>query len=64
MVEVVGQDESAAKFVTHSNCGARLKYFPKDIVLLWSGKDYGGGSDGAKGFNCPQCGENVIIERW
>lgn len=64
MVKVVGQSDKAAKEVTHSNCGAILEYFPRDVVLLWSGKDYSGGADGAKGFKCPQCGQDVIIERW
>ena len=45
-------------------CGATLEYVPNDVILLWSGKDYSAGSDGAKGFKCPKCNENVIIKRW
>jgi hypothetical protein len=45
-------------------CGATLEYVPNDVILLWSGKDYSGGSDGAKGFKCPKCGKDVITERW
>lgn len=64
MVEVIGQDNEVLQKVTHKNCGAVLQYRPSEIVTLWSGKDYSDGSDGAKGFKCPQCGEDVILERW
>lgn len=64
MVKYIGQDESAAMRVTHKECGAILEYYPRDVVTLWSGTDYGGGSDVGKGFKCPHCGENVIIKRW
>ena len=64
MVKVVGQDNNAAKRITHSKCGAVLDYFPNDVRNLWSGKDYSGGSDGADGFTCPQCGQDVIVRRW
>lgn len=57
-------DPSVAKQVVCRSCGVKLEYVPKDVVTLWSGKDYGGGSDGAKGFKCPKCNENVITERW
>lgn len=61
---VVGTDEGAVKKITHKNCAAVIEYTPSDVRLLWSGKDYSGGSAGAKGFTCPHCGENVITERW
>ena len=64
MVEVIGQDDQVFKKCTCRNCGAMLQYRPSEIRILWSGTDYGGGPDGAKGFNCPQCGERVILERW
>ena len=44
--------------------GVTLEYVPNDVRTLWSGTDYGGGPDGAKGFDCPDCGERVIVERW
>lgn len=46
------------------NCGVTLEYVPNDVILLWSGIDYSGGSDGAKGFKCPKCKKDIIIERW
>ena len=64
MAKVVGRDDSAVKRITHRNCAAMLEYTPSEIRVLWSGTDYSGGSDGAKGFTCPQCGEDVIVERW
>jgi hypothetical protein len=64
MVEIIGRDESAFKELTHKACGTKLRYVPNDVVNLWSGKDYSGGSDGANGFKCPACGKDVIIERW
>lgn len=64
MPKVVGRDDAAVKRITHPNCAAIIEYVPKDVVVLWSGTDYGGGPDGAKGFPCPNCGADVIIERW
>jgi len=55
---------AVAKQVVCLHCGAALEYVPKDVVLLWSGTDYSGGPDGARGFKCPKCNENVVIERW
>lgn len=31
MVEVIGQDESVAKLCSCRNCGARLRYYKKDV---------------------------------
>ena len=64
MVEVIGQDPGAGKRITHRNCGAIIRYFPKDLRILYSGTDYGGGPDGAEGFTCPQCGKDVIVRSW
>lgn len=64
MPKVVGQDQGVYKHITCRNCGAINEYLPKDVRLLWSGTDYGGGSDGAKGFNCAQCGNQIHTERW
>lgn len=53
-----------AKKVVCANCSAELEYLPEDVRTLWSGTDIGGGPDGAKGFTCPNCGKDVILERW
>jgi transcription elongation factor Elf1 len=57
-------DPKVVKRISCGCCGVRLEYVPNDVILLWSGKDYSGGSDGAKGFKCPKCGKDVITERW
>jgi hypothetical protein len=57
-------DPSVAKKIACSNCGATIQYVPNDIRTLWSGTDYGGGPDGAKGFACPNCSKNIVTERW
>jgi len=64
MPVVIGKDESVSKVITCKNCGSVLKYYPSEVRTLWSGTDYGGGPDGAKGFNCPGCGQKVITESW
>lgn len=64
MPEVIGQDDSVLKTIVHRACGAKIRYKEHEVRTLWEGKDYGGGPDGAKGFTCPQCGHNVIVERW
>ncbi len=64
MVTVVGRDESKIKRATCSSCASILEYYPSEIVTLWSGYDYSGGSDGAAGFKCPCCGADIILERW
>lgn len=64
MIKIVGQDNSVVSRVTCRNCGAVNEYTPSKVKLLWEGKDYSGGSDGAKGFHCASCGERVITESW
>lgn len=64
MPKVVGIDQSVVKRATCRHCGAINEYLPNEVIVLWSGRDYSGGSDGAKGFKCANCTENVIIERW
>lgn len=64
MPKVVGFNNYVFKQCTCRECGAVNEYVPNDVRILWSGKDYSGGSDGAKGFNCANCGKEVIVERW
>lgn len=64
MVKIVGKDQSVVKQITCRNCASILEYRPIEVKTLWEGTDYGGGPDGAKGFKCPSCGENVITQRW
>ena len=64
MPNVVGHDPSVMKRVTCHHCGAINEYAPQEVRVLWSGTDYSGGPDGAKGFVCAACGKEVITERW
>lgn len=64
MPRVINQDPAVLKRATCYSCGAVNEYAPREVRVLWSGKDYGGGPDGAKGFDCAGCGNHVILERW
>lgn len=64
MPKVVGHDETIAKKISCRSCGAVNEYFPNEVRELWRGVDYGGSPDGAKGFNCANCHEAIITERW
>ena len=64
MARVVGRDDSAVKRITHKKCAAIVEYTQNEVRTLWSGTDYGGGPDGARGFTCPNCGDDIILERW
>lgn len=64
MPVVVGQDESVYKKLTCYNCGSINQYAPNEVRTLREGRDYSGGSDGAKGFWCAGCGAEVIVRAW
>ena len=64
MVKIVGIDEKEVKRITCKCCARILEYTLSEVRILWEGKDYSGGPDGAKGFTCPGCGKDVITERW
>lgn len=57
-------DPKVVKTIVCQNCGATIEYVPNDVRTLWSGTDYGGGPDGAMGFNCPKCSKEVHTKRW
>lgn len=63
-VKVIGRDEKHVKHRTCGNCASILEYTEKDVRNLWRGTDIGGGSDGADGFECPNCGAMVHVRRW
>lgn len=64
MPTVVGKDETIKKRATCNKCGAINEYFPNEVRELYRGLDYGGGSDGANGFNCAGCGEVIKTKVW
>lgn len=64
MVKVVGYDDALKKRATCRHCSAINEYLPKDVKNLWRGTDYGGGSDGADGFKCAECGKDIHVRSW
>lgn len=64
MVKIIGKSTQYVKRITCKNCSTELEYTNNDVRNLWSGTDYGGGPDGADGFDCPACSERVITKRW
>lgn len=64
MPSVVGRDETIKKRVTCRRCGAINEYLPNEVRTLHSGTDISGGSDGAEGFNCAGCGQEVYTRSW
>jgi hypothetical protein len=64
MATVIGTDTAQLKRITCRACASIVEYTDGEVRTLWSGKDYSGGPDGAKGFACPKCGQDVITHRW
>lgn len=61
MAKVIKIDETKAKRITHSSCGAVIEYFENEVISKWEDEPYGGGSDLYHYLTCPNC-EKVI--RW
>jgi hypothetical protein len=64
MPKIVGQDPEVSKRITCKHCGAINEYTPKEVRVLYSGRDISGGPDGAEGFNCAGCGEQIKTKVW
>lgn len=64
MAQVISEDKTAMKRITHKACATVIEYAEGEVRELWRGTDYSGGADGANGFTCPKCGKDVITERW
>lgn len=60
----VGKDDSLKKRATCRHCGTINEYWPNEVRNLHSGRDIGGGSDGADGFNCVGCGQEIYTRTW
>lgn len=65
MVEVLSKepDPRIAKEVSCGDCGARLRYVPREIKS-YHGTDYSGGPDGQEWVDCPNCGGRAVIRSW
>ena len=64
MPTIIGFDEKHKKKISCRHCSAINEYTLGEVKTLWSGTDYGGGPDGAEGFNCANCGKQIITNRW
>jgi hypothetical protein len=62
MPKIIGQDQSVYKRATCQHCGAINEYTPKEVQILWKGKDISGTMEVTKGFSCGQCGDVVITQ--
>jgi len=62
-VKDLGLVEDKLLKVTCGNCFHKLLYAPVD-VKEYHGTDYGGGPDGKKWIDCPNCGRQAIIDSW
>lgn len=60
MPKVIGHDPNIAKQATCKKCGAINEYLPNEERMLFKGKDISGCTEITKGFNCGQCGAEVI----
>lgn len=64
MPVAIGKDDSVLKRATCRACGTINQYAPGEVRILRQGRDWGGGPDGAEGFNCACCGKEVIVRSW
>lgn len=60
MPKVVDQDRSIAKRATCRKCGAVNEYMPNEVRVLYRGRDISQVMCTTEGFNCAQCGAEVI----
>lgn len=60
MPKVIGQDKSVAKQATCRQCGAVNEYMPNEVRILSQGRDISQTMCTTKGFNCGQCGAEVV----
>lgn len=60
MPKVVGQDMSVVKRVTCRRCGAINEYLPHEVRELSRGRDISQVVCITEGFNCGQCGKEII----
>lgn len=60
MPKVIGQDQSVAKRITCRHCGAVNEYLPNEVRVLSRGRDISQTMCTTEGFNCAQCGKEVI----
>lgn len=60
MPTVVGFDSAVKKRATCRTCGAMNEYTPAEERILYQGRDISQCICTTKGFNCGNCGKEVI----
>lgn len=60
MPKIVGVDQTVYKRVTCSKCGSINEYTPNEERVLYQGRDISQMMCTTKGFNCGNCGAEVI----
>jgi transcription initiation factor IIE alpha subunit len=60
MPKVVAQDPAVTKRATCKKCGAINEYTPNEVRVLYKGRDISQCMCTTEGFNCAQCGAEVI----
>ena len=64
MPTVIGFNPALKKQCTCKNCGAINEYVPNDVRVLYEGRDITGCYEYNEGFNCANCGKEIIIKSW
>lgn len=64
MPKLIGQDASVYKRITCKKCGGINEYLPNEVRVLYKGRDYGGDTSITEGFNCAQCGSEVVTRSY
>lgn len=64
VVETTPDPSVVKRAICREGCGCTVEYVPNDVKTLWSGRDISGCSEGEKGFKCPKCKKNIVVERW
>lgn len=59
-MQVIGEDPKYRKQTTCRNCAAIIAYTDSETVTKVY-RDYGGGSDSYREFNCPRCGNLLQV---
>lgn len=62
-VRIIGESPQALRKAPCSNCGAILEFTNAD-TRLETHKDYGGGSDTYRVFNCPRCSHKIQVSEY
>lgn len=64
MAKSLGLNQEFLKTITCCSCAHKIAYAQGEVRNLYTGTDYGGGPDGADGFNCPNCNEIIVTRSW